>query len=121
MAAGYFSIAVVRFLWNPRTFTFYSPGTAVVLVVGAATLTIYFTVCWTTTGRSYGDHVLALRVVNRRGQTLPLGVAFVRAAFCSVVPIGLFWAAVNRENRSIQDVVLRTSVLYDWNRARRRP
>ena len=30
------------------------------------------------------------------------------------VPIGLLWVAVSRENRSVQDVVLRTSVVYDW-------
>jgi hypothetical protein len=29
-------------------------------------------------------------------------------------PIGLLWVAVSRENRSAQDLALRTSVIYDW-------
>lgn len=28
--------------------------------------------------------------------------------------IGLLWVAVSRENRSAQDLALRTSVIYDW-------
>ena len=28
--------------------------------------------------------------------------------------IGLLWVALSRENRSVQDLVLRTSVVYDW-------
>jgi hypothetical protein len=33
--------------------------------------------------------------------------------------IGLGWAALSRQNRSVQDIVLRTSVIYDWeNRPR---
>jgi hypothetical protein len=31
-----------------------------------------------------------------------------------VFPIGVLWVAVNRENRSVQDIVLRTSVVYEW-------
>ncbi len=38
----------------------------------------------------------------------------LRAGFCVVFPIGLFWCAVSRENRSVQDVVLRSSVIHDW-------
>jgi hypothetical protein len=29
-------------------------------------------------------------------------------------PILLLWVAVSRQNRSVQDLVLRTSVVYDW-------
>ena len=44
--------------------------------------------------------------------------ALLRAAFCVAFPIGLFWCVVSRKNRSVQDVVLRTSVIHDWaNRA----
>jgi hypothetical protein len=37
-------------------------------------------------------------------------------------PIGILWVAMSHENRSVQDVVLRTSVIYDWETqvARRR-
>ena len=31
--------------------------------------------------------------------------------------IGLVWCAISRENRSLQDIVLRTSVVHDWPRS----
>jgi hypothetical protein len=34
-----------------------------------------------------------------------------------VFPIGLFWVVINRHRRSIQDIVLRTEVVYDWTTA----
>ena len=65
-------------------------------------------------GRTYGCHVLGLRVVSYRGSRMrPLG-ALLRAVFCVFFPIGLLWCAASRANRSVQDVVLRTSVVYDW-------
>ena len=41
--------------------------------------------------------------------------ALLRAVFNVVFPLGLAWVVVSRQNRSIQDVVLRTSVIYDWD------
>jgi hypothetical protein len=41
--------------------------------------------------------------------------ALLRAAFCVFFPIGLLWCAGSRANRSVQDVVLRSSVVYDWS------
>jgi hypothetical protein len=31
---------------------------------------------------------------------------------CTLFPIGLLWVLVSRENRSVQDLMLRTSVVY---------
>jgi uncharacterized RDD family membrane protein YckC len=92
----------------------------VLLVCFASVLFVYFTVSWATTGRTYGDHLLGLRVVNFRGQRLRWPGSVVRAGFCIVLPIGLYWAVVSSTNRSLQDTVLRTSVVYDWT-ARRPP
>jgi uncharacterized RDD family membrane protein YckC len=80
-------------------------------------LVLYLTIAWTNTGRSVGKRVIGLRVVNVSGGRLGLPTAFLRALFCAAIPIGLFWAAVSRGNRSVQDIVLRTSVLYDWRLA----
>ena len=56
---------------------------------------------------------MGLRVVNLRRPAA--GTAGVPASmFCVVFPVGLFWVAFSRENRSLQDVVLRTSVIHDW-------
>ena len=43
----------------------------------------------------------------------PLG-ALARGAFYVIFPIGLLWVLVSGQNRSLQDLVLRTSVIYDW-------
>jgi hypothetical protein len=45
--------------------------------------------------------------------------ALVRAAFCVVFAVGLFWVLISGANRSVQDVVLRTSVVYDWGHRQR--
>jgi hypothetical protein len=52
--------------------------------------------------------------VGWRGERLRFAGALVRALLCALVPVGLLWVAVSRENRSAQDVLLRTSVVYDW-------
>ena len=70
-----------------------------------AVLTVYLTASWST-GRSYGQYLMGLRVVNLHGALLRVPLAFLRAVFCVVFPVGLFWVAFSRENRSLQDVVL---------------
>jgi uncharacterized RDD family membrane protein YckC len=116
VAAGYAAVAALRFLWNSRTFTFPAPGFGLLVIVGSVVMVLYLTACWTAIGRTYGDHLLGLRVVGWRGRRLrPVG-ALLRAVLCVLFPIGLFWIALSRENRSLQDVLLRTSVVYDWSR-----
>ena len=116
VAAGYAGAAALRFLWNSRTFTFPAQGFGVLVIVGGVVMVLYLAACWTATGRTYGDHLLGLRVVNWRGRRLrPVG-ALLRAVLCVLFPIGLFWIALSRENRSLQDVLLRSSVVYDWSR-----
>ena len=75
---------------------------------------IYWTVFWAASGRTIGNLVMGLRVVDRRGAHPRWWGALVRALFCTVFPIGLFWVIISGANRSVQDVVLRTSVIYDW-------
>ena len=74
---------------------------------------MYFAVTWGVVGGTYGDRLLGLRVTDDRGTRLGWGRCVVRALLCTVFPIGLLWVLVSRENRSVQDVVLRTSVVYD--------
>jgi uncharacterized RDD family membrane protein YckC len=57
---------------------------------------------------------MGLRVVGRHGHRLRVLVALARAAFCVVFPVGLLWCAINPGSRSVQDIILRTSVVYDW-------
>jgi len=114
LVAGYVGYAGARFLINPRGFS--APTTSLFrsLTTAFFVAVVYMAAGWTISGRTYGCHVLGLRVVNFHGRRLRLPTALVRALFCVAFPVGLLWCAASRANRSLQDVVLRTSVVYDW-------
>jgi uncharacterized RDD family membrane protein YckC len=119
VAGGYAAWCAFEFLINPTGFRFPAPSFLVLLACYGIVLFTYFTVSWATSGRTYGNHLLGLRVVSFRGERLRWPGAVVRAAFCVVLPIGLYWAVASPTNRSVQDTLLRTSVLYDWTTRRR--
>ena len=110
----YLSYSTIKFLADPKSFTFPSVTLAMTFLVGAVLLGFYLTMGWWLTGRTYGKHVMGLRVVGFDGRRLRLPGAALRAAFCVVFPLGLFWVLVSPANRSVQDVVIRSSVVYDW-------
>lgn len=74
----------------------------------------YLSASWVMTGRTWGDLLLGLCVVNYQGGPLRVSGAVIRAALCVVFPIGILYVAVSGANRSVADVVLRTSVVYAW-------
>jgi uncharacterized RDD family membrane protein YckC len=115
MAAVYVAFSAVLFLYRPSRFQLPTPSWQIVVAVGYIVLTLYLTASWHSAGRTYGCHVMGLRVVNRVGQRLRLAPAFLRAVICGIFPVGLLWIALSRENRSIQDLIVRTSVIYDWD------
>lgn len=119
LVSCYVGWAATRFLWSPSGFTWPAPNFGLVIILGGVVLGLYFWIAWATTGRTYGDQVMGLRVVNFSGAKLRWFGALLRAAFCVLLPIGLFWVLVSGANRSVQDVVLRTSVIYDWGHQRR--
>jgi uncharacterized RDD family membrane protein YckC len=114
LLAGYVGMNAVVFLVNPRSFTVLDTHLLLSLTAGWVVAVIYLTGGWYWNGRTYGSHLMGLRVVSRRGTRLRIWVAFLRALFCTLVPIGLLWCAGSRQHRSIQDIVLRTEVIYDW-------
>lgn len=77
-------------------------------------LVAYLTYGWGLNGRTLGKLIVGLRVVRRDGTDLPFGRAFWRAVLYGVFPIGLAWALVSRKDASLQDLLLRTAVVYDW-------
>lgn len=111
---GYAAVAVTLFLVDPLGFTFPDIGLLFGMTWAFGVLVVYQALAWWLTGRTYGGLVMGLRVVNFRGRRLRLPGALLRSLFCALFPIGLLWVAINRENRSVQDMVLRTSVVYDW-------
>lgn len=111
---GYAALAVTLFLIDPLGFTFPDIGLLFGMTWAFGVLVVYQTLAWWLTGRTYGGLVMGVRVVNFRGNRLRLPGSALRSLFCAVFPIGLVWVAISRENRSVQDIVLRTSVVYDW-------
>jgi len=112
VVGGYTAVAATRFLLSPTTFTFPAPAAATLLLIGLGLQAVYFAVTWGVVGGTYGDRLLGLRVADDRGARLGWGRCVVRALLCTIFPIGLLWLLVSRENRSVQDVLLRTSVVY---------
>jgi uncharacterized RDD family membrane protein YckC len=117
LGSVYFVVAALRFMWNPRTFRFPAPPIGTVIAVGSVVAVAYFAVCWRTTGRTYGDYVLGLRVLGRQESQLRVGQAVLRAIACVVLPIGLLWTPFSRKSSSLQDILARTRVVYDWSRS----
>jgi uncharacterized RDD family membrane protein YckC len=114
LLGGYLGLVGLIFLLNPRSFTW--PELGVVFSLAAALLVafVYFTFFWTLSGRTYGYLVMGLRVLGIGGRRLKFFGAAVRAAFVVVVPIGIMWIPFSRHNKSLQDVILGTRVIYDW-------
>jgi uncharacterized RDD family membrane protein YckC len=120
LGALYFGWSAVLFLRRGSDFRFPTVSYVGAYAAGAIVLTLYFALTWWSTGRTYGDQVMGLRVIDRKGERLRLWHALLRAVLCVHFPLLLFWAVVN--DRSVQDIVVRTSVIYDWeNRARMHP
>jgi uncharacterized RDD family membrane protein YckC len=111
----YLGVSAVLFLLDPRNFAAPAPSPLEVYTAGGVLLTVYLAVSWRGSGRTYGNHVMGLRVVNHRGQRLHPLVSLLRAALYVVFPMGLLWVLVSGRNRSLQDLVVRTSVIYDWD------
>jgi uncharacterized RDD family membrane protein YckC len=110
----YLGVAATDFLLAPRRFAWPSPGALTIGILGWGLLIVYLTVAWSGTGRSLGKQVMGLRVERHDGGGLRLGHAFLRALLCAAFPIGLFWSLFSRDSASVQDLVVRTKVVYDW-------
>ena len=114
LLGGYLGLSGLLFLIDPRGFQFPEVGVVFSLFWAFCVAVTYLTVSWTLSGRTYGYLVMGLRVLGRGGRPLRLVGAAIRAVFVVVLPIGIAWVLVSRDNRSLQDIVLGTRVVYDW-------
>jgi len=110
----YVGIVVLLFLLDPRDFKAPTWKFGEFLILGFVYMVVYLTASFATTGRTIGARLMGLRVVGRKGTKMRWIPAALRGGFCTVFPIGLLWCAISRQNRSIQDIVLRTSVIHEW-------
>ena len=113
MYAVWFS---VDFIINTTDFTPPNPKPTKIVLVGMGVLWLYLVIAWSTVGRTVGDLIMGLRVVNWKGDKMHWLGAVLRSLFCVWFIPGFFWVAISRKNKSVQDIALRTSVIYDWTR-----
>ena len=106
VVAGLFVVNPVSFSWPHGLL-----AEASLVTVGVAIG--YLTVGWATAGRTVGGAVLGVRVVANGGGRLGWTRSACRALLCVLVPLGLLWVAVSARRRSVQDLVVRSTVLYD--------
>jgi len=119
--AIYLAWACALFLRHGRSFTFPTVSSPIAITVLLVALAAIFALAWATSGQTYGDRVLGLRVQRVDGGPVGRVRALVRAIICVALPLLLFWAAISRDRRSVQDLLVGTSVVYDWGPAVRRP
>ena len=107
-------VAAVLFLARPARFTVPSPPWSQVGLIACVASVAYLALAWATTGRTVGAQVMGLRVLDRHGVRLGWLRSTARAAAYVVFPLGLGWAIVDKRRRSVQDLLLASSVVYDW-------
>jgi uncharacterized RDD family membrane protein YckC len=113
LLVAYAAVAGLLFVLSPRDFVLPSGRVILSLAAAAVVTVLYLGLSWWLNGRTYGDRLMGLHVVDRRGRDPRLGVALLRALLCVLLPIGILWVAFSRESRSVQDLVMRTAVVYD--------
>ncbi len=84
------------------------------LIIGYLLMWLYWTWSWSIGGRSLGNILMGLRVQTRHGENLGLWLAGLRSAFSVVFALGLLWSIFSSKNKSLQDLVLGTEVVFDW-------
>ena len=114
LAMVWIGASAALFLASPARFTWPSPSWVFTTVTAVACATLYLTFCWATSGRTLGAQLLGLRVVRGTRQRLGWGRAGLRAVLYVLFPAGLLWTAVDARRRSLQDLVVGSTVVYDW-------
>jgi RDD family len=112
----YLGVAGLRLMWWPASFSWPHPPVLVSVTVVVLVAVVYLTSGWVTTGRSLGGSLLGYRVLSLRREPLGWPRAAARAVLYVVFPIGLALAALTPARLSLQDMLLRSTVVYDWHR-----
>lgn len=112
MGALYGGLVLVRLVYSPTAFSLPSLNAVFSTVVTFVIAVLYLTACWTVSGSTAGAVTMGLRVVGRRSQRVRFLVGLLRSICCVLFPVGLLWIVLDRQRRSLQDIVFRTRVIY---------
>jgi uncharacterized RDD family membrane protein YckC len=85
-----------------------------IAVSGSLTALLYLATCWALSGRTYGDQLLGIRVLRHGLRPLGWWRSLLRSLTCVLFPLGLLWTVLDRRNRSLQDLLCASTVVYDW-------
>ncbi|WP_305092632.1 RDD family protein [Prescottella sp. R16] len=114
MGTIYMGLVFARLLFSPQEFRFPQAQFLQSATTFVGLSVAYLTVCWATNGRTVGAVAMGLRLVGSRGRLVRWPRCAARAILCVLFGFGLAWVIVDPRRRSLQDIVLRTSVVYDW-------
>jgi len=112
LGALYFGLILFRLMLHPAAFTLPAIAAVFSTALGFGVSVLYLAGAWAVSGRTVGAVTMGLRVVGRRGDRVAPLIALLRAIACVVFPIGLLWVAVDKQRRSLQDIVFRSRVVY---------
>lgn len=115
VAVGLLLINVAALAIRPLAFEPVAVPLPAILITGLMVSVVYLTMTWASTGRTLGAAVLGLRVVDAGTHArLPAAKALVRAGVCTFFPVGLLWALVTPDRRSLHDRLTGSVVVYHW-------
>ena len=113
MSALYLGLVLAGLVFSPTAFSLPSLNAVFSTLITFAVAVLYLTTCWAVSGCTAGAVTMGLRVASRRSQRVGPVIALLRAVACVLFPVGLLWVAVDRNRRSLQDIVFRTRVVYN--------
>jgi uncharacterized RDD family membrane protein YckC len=106
------AVAAVFFLFSPASFSWPRDLPLETSTLGLVIAVGYLTVGWATGGQTVGAAVLGVRVVALGGGRLGWVRSGLRAVLCVFVPLGLLRSAAGVNRRSVQDLLVRSAVVY---------
>ncbi|MFZ0831944.1 MAG: RDD family protein [Mycobacterium sp.] len=112
LAALYVGLVLAKLVVRSTAFSFPSLNVVFSSTAAFVVSVLYLVACWSVSGCTAGAVLMGLRVVGRRRSRLTFPVSLLRAVTCVLFPVGLLWVAVDRQRRSLQDIVFGSRVVY---------
>ena len=114
VAGGYLGWAIFKLIIDPRQFSWPDAAWWISMAAAMFVATLYLP----SAGRARPHD--RRRALRHQGHQFPAPdvrwvTSLIRAGMCVVFPIGLAWSLVDRRRRSIQDILIRSAVIYDWS------